>query len=586
MKYVITNITTFMAVFFMDAYAFASPSDKNLENVMESYWESYLDSSPIMANFFGDMRNKDKLDQLSTDAFAKIIEIHEKAIDELKKVSIEELTDENRINYQVFEWVVTNERKTLDYDWRFLTFNTFTGWQTAFAQLSAMTTFSSEADYRDYLLRLNDFGRYAQENMALMQRGIEVGYVQPCVVLEGYEESISGFISKEPEKSIFFVPFKNIPKSYGKALIADLRTQGEKAVDNVVNPAYERYLDFYTNTYKPACRSSIALSALNRGRELYDHFVRYYTTMDTNADRVHVLGLKEVKRIKLEMKKIIEETGFEGSFKDFLHMLRTDLKFYPKDAESYLAKARSIAKRIDGKLPQYFSYLPRNPYGVYPVPAAIAPKTATAYYQPGANDGTRAGAFFLNTWNLKSRPLYGLTALTLHESVPGHHQQISIQGEMKSLPQFRRNYYFHAYGEGWGLYSEFLGEEMGVYETPYDRFGRLTYEMWRACRLVVDTGMHAKDWTRQQAIDFMADNTALSLHNITSEVDRYITYPGQALAYKHGELKIRELRTRAEKVLGKEFSLREFHTIILTNGAVPLTVLETIIDRWIAGQKN
>jgi len=574
------------ALVITSAPALAGKADTQLETLMDSYWDKHLKNSPMMASYFGDSTYSDRLDDLSEKGFAERIANLDSAIAKLKKIPAQKLSDENRVNFEVFEWMVNNERKTLDYDWRSITFNTVTGWQTMFAELAGMTTFNSEADYHAYLKRLQAFGAYAEQNMALMQKGIEVGYVQPCETLNGYEASITGLIAATPEQSLFYAPFTRIPASYGDEVISELQTKGKQLVSEVVNPAYQRYNTFFTETYKPACRNSIGLSEIPKGRELYDHFVRYYTTMDTDADTVHALGLSEVKRIRAEMEAIMTEVGFEGDLKAFFAHLRTDPQFYPKTEEEFLAKAASLAKRIDGKLPEYFSYLPRNPYGIEPVPAHIAPKTAVAYYQGGAADGTRAGVFFLNTYDLKSRPLYTLAALTLHEGVPGHHQQVSIAGELDSLPTFRRSYYFHAYGEGWGLYSEYLGEEMGIYDTAYDRFGRMIVEMLRALRLVVDSGMHAKGWSRQQAIDFMADNAALSLHDITTEVDRYITYPGQALAYKHGELKIRELRGKAEQALGKHFSLREFHTLVLKSGAVPLSVLEGIVERWITEQKK
>ena len=573
-----------LALVMAGAPALAAKADTQLQTLMEDYWQAHLQASPMHASYIGDKRFNDRLDSVSDQSFVDQRERLDGTLAKLEKISTAKLSEENLVNYEVFQWMLANERKTLDFDWHTIRFSAIDSWQSNFANLSRMTSFGSEQDYRDYLKRLKAFERFANDNMALMAKGIKLGYVQPCEALDGYEESISGYVSETPEQSLFYQPFTRIPASYGKQLTAELQAEGKQLIDTVINPAYERYLAFYQDSYKPACGKSIALSSMPRGRELYDHFVRYYTTVDTDADTVHALGLSEVKRIRGLMQDIIEEVEFSGSFAEFLAHLRTDPKFYPKDEQSYLQQTAYIAKRIDGKLPKYFSYLPRNPYGIDPVPAAIAPKTTTAYYQGGAADGSRAGVYFLNTWNLKSRPLYELTALTLHESVPGHHLQISIQSELEALPQFRRNYYIHAYGEGWGLYSEYLGEEMGMYDTPYDRFGRLVYEMWRACRLVVDSGMHVKGWSRQRAIDVMADNTALSLHNITAEVDRYITYPGQALAYKHGELKIRELRAMAEAELGNDFSLREFHTLVLTSGSVPLTVLEGIVERWIKEQ--
>ena len=419
-----------------------------------------------------------------------------------------------------------------------------------------------------------------------MQEGINVGYIQPCEPLKDYEMTISGYIVDKAEQSTFYTPFSRLSTKYGEEVIVDLQTQARQVITDIVTPAYQRYLGFFTDTYQPACRQSIGLSAVPQGRELYEYFVRYYTSLDTDAEAVHALGLSEVKRIRGEMDRIIAALAFKGDFKSFLTFLRTDPQFYSKDADSYLARASTIAKRIDGKLPEFFSYLPRITYGILPIDEVTAPKMTVGYAQGAAADRTRAGQFRLNTYNLQSRPLYGLTSLTLHEAMPGHILQGAIQQEMSGLPSVRRYTGFNAYGEGWALYAERLGEEMGVYDTPYDSFGRLVYEMWRACRLVVDSGIHIQGWTRQQAIDFMVANTALSLHNITAEVDRYITWPGQALAYKHGEIKIRELRARAEKALGSAFSLRDFHTVILTSGSLPLTVLDDVVSEWIDSVKK
>jgi uncharacterized protein (DUF885 family) len=326
------------------------------------------------------------------------------------------------------------------------------------------------------------------------------------------------------------------------------------------------------------------VSAVPRGAELYGHFVKFYTSLDTDPERVHQLGLAEVERIQNEMLAVKQQAGFSGSLPEFRKFLQTDAQFYLGDAEDYLQYVARITKEADRRMPEFFAVLPRNSYGILPVPEQIAPKATTAYYQPGAADGSRAGVYFVNTYELASRPLYELPALTLHEGVPGHHHQISLQQELLDLPDFRRLYYFHAFGEGWGLYTEKLGVEMGMYQTPYENFGRLIYEMWRACRLVVDTGMHSQGWTRQQAIDYLMEFTGLTLQNVTAEVDRYITYPGQALAYKHGELKILELRQRAEQALGENFDLRQFHSALLGNGSLPLSILDEVMSSWIQQQ--
>jgi uncharacterized protein (DUF885 family) len=353
------------------------------------------------------------------------------------------------------------------------------------------------------------------------------------------------------------------------------------SITSTVVPAYKRFHDFMQRIYIPAARGTIAASALPNGREFYRYRVRHFTTLEISPDEIHQVGLTEVARIKSEMLEVIDQVEFDGDFADFLQFLRTDPKFYPTNADDYLKETAYILKRMDGELPKLFLNLPRNPYGLKVIPAYIAPKTTTAYYQPPPASGKLAGQYFLNTYNLKSRPLYELEALSLHEAVPGHHLQIALQQELTELPLFRKYSGFTAFVEGWALYAERLGLEVGFYKDPYSNFGRLSYEMWRACRLVVDTGIHYQGWTRKQAIDYMIENTSLSRHNIVAEVDRYIAWPGQALAYKMGELKIRELRERASNQLGAHFDIREFHDAVLRHGAVPLPILESNIETFI-----
>jgi uncharacterized protein (DUF885 family) len=402
------------------------------------------------------------------------------------------------------------------------------------------------------------------------------------VVLEGYDVTIRTHAVAEPEKSVFWAPFEAFPPGIPTAERERLRATGRAAIADAVLPAYRSLLDFFTREYLPGARTTTAAADLPEGRAYYEWLVRRYTTLDTTADEVHAIGLREVERIHGEMQDVIRQVGFQGSFDAFLEHLRTDPRFYARTPDDLLKQAAWIAKRMDGKLPSLFRRLPRQPYGVEPVPSDLAPKYTGGRYVGAPLDGVRAGTYWVNTYALESRPLYTLEALTLHEAVPGHHLQIALAKELEGLPAFRRHGYVDAFGEGWGLYSERLGLEVGFYTDPYANFGRLTYEMWRACRLVVDTGLHAKGWSRSQAIELMAANTALSRHEITTEVDRYISWPGQALAYKMGELKIRELRARAEKALGESFDVRAFHDAVLENGAVPLAVLEERIDAFIA----
>ena len=559
----------------------ASPSDEALELLMEDFWEAQVRASPLAATLWGENRYRDRVDDLSPRALAAQVARLDRAIAALGEIDPRDLSPANREHYEAFEWMLAHERRNLDFGTRFFTITSLGGWHTRFADLIRATPYSSERDYRDLLARLAGFGPYARQNVDLLRMGMESGYTQPCVSLQGYGRSITGYLSDTPEASVFARPFAAMPDSLPAPVREELQSEALRVIDEVVNPAYQAFADFYAESYEPACRTSVGLSSLPGGREAYDHALRYYTSLDTDAPTIHALGRQEVARIRAEMEAVMDEVDFEGEFAEFLAFLRSDPQFYASDAETYLRHVAWIGKTIEARLPQFFSRLPGNPYGISVIPRQIAPMTATAFYQPGAADGTRAGQYFVNLYDLSSRPLYELPALGLHESVPGHHLQISLQGENEDLPDWRRFYYFHAFGEGWGLYAEFLGEEMGIYRTPYERFGRLIYDMWRAARLVVDTGMHAMGWTRQEAIDFMLANTGLTPANVVAEVDRYITYPGQATAYKHGELKIRELRQRAEAALGDRFDLREFHIALLTGGSLPLKVLDNRMQRWI-----
>ncbi|MEJ2086547.1 MAG: DUF885 domain-containing protein, partial [Acidobacteriota bacterium] len=475
----------------------------------------------------------------------------------------------------------TDRLKDLEFKSYLIPITNEVGFHTTFASLPTRMPFATVEDYENYLARLAAYPSFCEQNIELMRRGMEIGFVLPRVVLEGYEATILPHTAEDPTQTVFWRPFEAIPSSVPEAEHERLRAAGRAVIEEAVSPAYEEFLTFITSEYIPGCRDTIAASDLPNGVDYYDFLVRYHTTLDITPEEVHAVGNREVERIRSEMLEIIDEVRFEGDLDDFLQFLRTDPRFFPKTAEELLKEASFIAKKIDGRLPALFKTLPRQPYGVEPVPAHLAPKYTAGRYSGAAIDGTRAGFYWVNTYALDSRTLWALVALTLHEAVPGHHLQNALRQELTDLPNFRRFSRINAYGEGWGLYSEWLGLEVGMYEDPYDDFGRLSYEAWRACRLVVDTGMHALGWSRQQAMDFMRENTALSLHEITTETDRYIAWPGQALAYKMGQIKILELRRRAEEKLGTAFDVREFHDVILLNGPVPLTVLEEQVDAYI-----
>jgi uncharacterized protein (DUF885 family) len=426
------------------------------------------------------------------------------------------------------------------------------------------------------------------EHFVILQKGLEKGISQPEIIFKGYESTYDAHIIADVEESFFYTPFKNLPDDLTQSQKDSVLGVARQSIEKNVIPQFKRIKDFFETSYIPGTRSSIGISETPNGGAFYQNRINYYaTSTQYTAEQIHEIGKKEVKRIKEEMGEIIAELEFKGSFADFLQFLRTDEQFYAKTPEQLLMIARDMAKRADEQLPKFFITLPRKPYGVAPVPDAIAPKYTGGRYVGTESNSTDPGYYWVNTYDLPSRTLYTLPALTVHEAVPGHHLQGSLNNELgDSIPTFRKNLYLSAFGEGWGLYSEFLAGEMGMYTTPYERFGQLTYEMWRACRLVVDTGIHAMNWTREDVVNYMSQNTALSLHEIETETDRYISWPGQALSYKIGELKIRELREKASEALGSDFDIREFHEVILEQGTVTLPILERRVNHYIQKKSN
>ncbi|ABO25588.1 DUF885 domain-containing protein [Shewanella loihica] len=558
-----------------------SQSHQQLQRIMDDAWQLRLESSPEMAYAQGDETAAGKLDDLSPEALANHNQAEQALLARLNALDLASLNKADRIDAQILIYQLQNSVDQYRFHDHYLPITAESGFHAYIASI-AKGNFNSEADYRNYLSKLEALPRYFSQQTYWLKQGLAQGITPARVVLNGFEESISAFIVPV-EQSGYFKPFTHFPKHFTQAQKAELTEQGKALIEQNVLPSYQAFYDFMTQEYIPGARESIAAYDLPDGKAFYENRVRYYTTLPMTADEVHQLGLKEVKRIRAEMQAIIDKLGYQGSFADFLHFLRTDPQFYAKTPEQLLKEAAFIAKKADAMLPKFFGKLPRTPYGIQEVPAEIAPKYTTGRYS-GASGDDQPGYYWVNTYALDKRPLYELEALTLHEAVPGHHLQISLNKELTSLPNFRRYSYISAFGEGWGLYSEYLGLEGGFYQDPYSNFGRLTYEMWRAARLVVDTGMHAKGWTRQQAIDYMAGNTALSLHNVTTEIDRYISWPGQALSYKIGELTIKRLRAKAEQALGEKFDIRAFHDAVLANGSVPMALLEQQIDDFIAAQ--
>ncbi|QYK12837.1 DUF885 domain-containing protein [Shewanella rhizosphaerae] len=558
-----------------------SQSHQQLQRIIDDAWQLRLESSPEMAYAQGDEKAAGKLDDLSPEALANHNQAEQALLARLKSLDMASLDKADRIDAQILIYQLQNSVDQYRFHDHYLPITAESGFHAYIASI-AKGNFNSEADYRNYLSKLEALPRYFAQQTYWLKQGLAQGITPAKVVLNGFEESISAFIVPV-EQSGYFKPFTHFPKHFTETQKAELTAQGKALIEQNVLPSYQAFYDFMTQEYIPGARQSIAAYDLPDGKAFYENRVRYYTTLPMTADEVHQLGLKEVKRIRAEMQAIIDKLGYQGSFADFLHFLRTDPQFYAKTPEQLLKEAAFIAKKADAMLPKFFGKLPRTPYGIQEVPAEIAPKYTTGRYS-GASGDDQPGYYWVNTYALDKRPLYELEALTLHEAVPGHHLQISLNKELTSLPNFRRYSYISAFGEGWGLYSEYLGLEGGFYQDPYSNFGRLTYEMWRAARLVVDTGMHAKGWTRQQAIDYMAGNTALSLHNVTTEIDRYISWPGQALSYKIGELTIKRLRAKAEQALGEKFDIRAFHDAVLANGSVPMALLEQQIDDFIAAQ--
>ncbi len=560
----------------------ATPETARLHDLFHRAWEEGLQENPLTATYVGRHEYDDRLPEATVADLERQAKGAQEYLDELGRIDRSQLSAEDQVSADIFKTQLNDALA----DWRLgawqMPFNADSGFHSDFVQLADQMPFDSVKGYENYVARLRAWPRYMDQQIELMRIGIRRGMTIPLAVLTGYDKTISAHIVDDPTKSVFWKPFERFPASMPEADRERLRSEGRKAVMEAVVPAYKTFLDFYQKEYQPNARKTIAASGLPDGPAFYAQQVRHFTTLDISPDEIHRIGLAEVERIDKEMKEVIRQTGFQGDFAAFLQFLRTDPRFYAKTPEELLKDAAWIAKTMDGKLPSLFGKLPRTPYTVEPVPDHIAPKYTSGRYVEAPVGSTRPGIYWVNTYMLESRPLYNLEALTLHEAVPGHHLQGALAKELENLPEHRRYSYLSAFGEGWGLYSEWLGLEAGFYKDPYSNFGRLTYEMWRACRLVVDTGMHSKGWTRQQAIDYLASHTALPLHEVETEIDRYISWPGQALAYKMGELKIKELRKRAEAALGQGFDVRAFHDVVLGSGSVPLTVLESNVDRWIA----
>jgi len=503
----------------------------------------------------------------------------------LETIDRYELEENDQISYQLLHFVLKETGVKFHYNTHWNPILSDAGFHSNLTY--RVRPISSKKSALKYLNLLKAIPLYIDQQSTLIEKGLNAGMGQPLIIFNGYSSTYEQHITKTPEENFYYSPFLKLPDQISKQEKDSLLQAAKKVINHSVIPSFKKVKTFFEETYFPKTRVAIGISEIPNGKEYYQSRIDFYTTLKMTPQSIHEKGLEEVARINAKMLDIVKEVEFKGSLIEFIAFLRTDSQFYAKTSEQLLAHARNISKKLDEQLPRYFKTLPRKPYGVAPVPDAIAPKYTSGRYVGTSPTSTDPGYYWVNTYNLSSRPLYVIPSLTAHEAVPGHHLQGSLNSELtESIPRFRRDLYLSAYGEGWGLYSEYLADEMGIYSTPYEHFGKLTYEMWRACRLVVDTGIHAFGWTREEAVNFMSKNTALSIHEINTEIDRYISWPGQAISYKIGELKIRELREKAEKEMRNQFDIRDFHEVILEKGTVTLPILESRILGYIKSKQS
>jgi uncharacterized protein (DUF885 family) len=556
-----------------------------LRQLFADEWERGLRDHPERASYQGDTRYNDRWTDNSLAAIAAREAADRAALARLKAIPRAALNAAEQLDFDTFEWLQQRSVERQRFREHLQPINHQGGITTADG-IAEVMPFATPADYRLYLARLAGLPRQVEQTIVLMREGLKAGIVPPRVLMQRVPAQLAAQVVADPLRSPCYKPFARFPLGFPAAERDALQAQAQAIIRDQVVPAYRLLQTAFLNDYLPHTRSSIAATDRPDGRAYYDFLARDYTTTELGSEAIHELGLKEVGRIRAAMERVKAEAGFTGTLPAFFSFLRSDPRFFHKTPADLLMAYRATAKRIDPELVKVFRVIPRLPYGVKPIPDNIAPDTTTAYYQPAAADGSRAGTYYVNLYKPEVRPTWEMMPLSLHEAVPGHHFQFARALELPGAPQFRRTAYFVAYSEGWGLYAEQLGDEMGLYDDPYDRFGQLTYEMWRAVRLVVDTGMHAKGWTREQAIAYFKDNAAKTEQDIVNEIDRYINTPAQALAYKVGQLKISALRLRAQQALGTRFDLRDFNDAVLATGSVPLAALETRIDRWIAEQQQ
>ena len=557
---------------------------KAFHQLIDNEWQWTLHDDPEFASWLGDHRHDQRWQNLSLDAIERRHEYRQSVLEHLAKIDSLLLSKPDHVSYELFRGQYQNAVDAYQFGWHLVPLTQRGGIQDT-SSLASSLRFETVKDYEAWNIRLYSFPEYMDQTLALMQEGVDRKIVHARVVMTRLPAQIRRQIVDDPTKSLFYKPYRDMPDSISVEKQVDLKEGAELSIRTRIVPAYRKMLRFFEEVYLPACFEKVGVWQIPNGREFYASRARQFTTTDLTPQQIHDIGHHEVKRIRREMKDVMREVGFNGTFAEFLEHLRTDQKYYYKDPNKLLSEYKAICRRIDPQLPKMFGRLPRRPYQLEAIPQHLAPDTTTAYYRSPSADGSRNGTYFVNLYRPETRPTYEMEVLSVHEAVPGHHLQIAIAQELEGIPEFRRYGGYTAFIEGWGLYSEKLGYELGLYKDPYSRFGQLTYDMWRAVRLVVDTGIHDQGWSRQKAIDFFAANAAKSMHDIENEIDRYIAWPGQALAYKIGQLRILELRKKAETELGDKFDLRAFHDTILGQGAVTLNVLDGIVNDWIAERK-
>ena len=557
-----------------------SSSDEDIRflEIVDSEWQRSIDENPLYASYMGDKSSNQDWPDLSE----KSLRIRQKktrdVLEKIKNIDTEKLSEENKLNHRLFLYNYERSVRGQQFDSHLLVFGQRGGIQLEHETAESLG-FMSRQDYLDWIARLEKLPNYIEQHITLAKLGIERNVTAPKILMERVARQIELQLVDEPTDSPFFNVFETIPANIEDR--SEIREKAIQVISEDVIPAYHKFRDFFIDEYLPASRTTIGVSDLPNGKAWYENLARYHTSTELMPDEIHQIGLSEVKRIRTEMNKIIERVGWEGTFDEFLNFLRTDPQFYFETGEELLQAYLATSKKLDPKIVPLFKVLPRMPYGIKPIPIESAPDTTTAYYMRPSADGSRAGYYYVNLYKPEVRPKYEIEVLSVHEAVPGHHLQIALAMEIENIPNFRKYSGYTAYVEGWGLYSESLGYDMGLYQDPYSEFGALTYDMWRAVRLVVDTGMHYKGWSREQAIEFFKENAAKTEQDIINEVDRYLIMPGQALAYKIGQLKIMELKKKSKESLGDKYDIKEFHHVILGEGALPLDVLEEKVNDYI-----